>query len=112
MKEKTLREYGGELIASERFGSLAVREHGRAALEKWGCDADSLSALGSLFLDLAERACNRKEPDLTAAWLYLVDMAWDAARTNLSSEDYHRFCTLQSERESRCWWMMFGGFDE
>ena len=101
MKEKSLREFEKDLVASARFGTIEVRETGEQALDKWRMDCDSLVALAEMFLKLAEEACARKEKDLTTAWLFLMDKAEDCARTNLSTETYHLCCMQMLKRENR-----------
>lgn len=101
MNEKSLRDFGKDLAASMRYGTIAVRETGDQALARWGTDCESLVALSDIFLKLAEETCARKDRDLTTAWLFLMDKAEDCARTNLSTETYHLFCMQMLKRENR-----------
>ena len=93
-----IRIFRDELMETERFGTMAVRETARIIIEQCR-ESDHLISMSETLLDLAERAHCKKDEDLSSAYVLLYHELENHAKDHLYPEEYHRFCEFQQMNE-------------
>lgn len=99
--EYTIEMFRKELITAERFGFMAVRDTTEAALEKWKTDYSLLAEIAYFLLTRANCADVKKDQEMTATYLFLINQTWVYAKEHLSQGDYHAFCSYGKDRTNQ-----------
>ena len=90
-KEYTLETFKKEMLDAECRRFAVADEILKRALEKWGCDYETLAQIAHFLIVRAHTPRVRDDRELCATYLYLCAQVTQCALNNLSEEDYHAF---------------------